>query len=205
MAVFNLLTDDLPVAIEIDSYVYAINTGFKAIIKAVAAIDDIGQPPKKETDITAVAGYYTKLNQSIDKFLHLIYGQKTHNPVKAFEKAVEFIQFDKDESRVEDEKNENSFDFAADAKYIYSAFLQQYAVDLTVTDLHWWKFKALLQSLKECKLTDIIYYRTADLSECKGKELERMVRLKDMYSLNKDKQPRKNPSEILREFLERSK
>lgn len=41
------------------------------------------------------------------------------------------------------------FDYDYDDEYIYGAFLEQYAIDLTKDIVHWWKFKALLKSLKE--------------------------------------------------------
>lgn len=47
-----------------------------------------------------------------------------------------------------------------DGDYIYSAFLQQYGIDLLETDLHWHKFKALLNGLIGTKLNDIMGYRS---------------------------------------------
>ena len=41
------------------------------------------------------------------------------------------------------------FDYDYDDEYIYGAFLEQYGIDLTQDIVHWWKFKALLKSLKE--------------------------------------------------------
>lgn len=41
------------------------------------------------------------------------------------------------------------FDYDYDDEYIYGAFLEQYGIDLTCDFVHWWKFKALLKSLKE--------------------------------------------------------
>lgn len=41
------------------------------------------------------------------------------------------------------------FDYDFDDEYIYGAFLEQYGIDLTCDVVHWWKFKALLKSLKE--------------------------------------------------------
>ncbi len=41
------------------------------------------------------------------------------------------------------------FDYEYDDEYIYGAFLEQYGIDLTQDFVHWWKFKALLKSLKE--------------------------------------------------------
>lgn len=48
-----------------------------------------------------------------------------------------------------------------DGDYIYSAFLQQYGIDLIdVKELHWWKFKALMNGISQpTKLAEIMGYR----------------------------------------------
>lgn len=45
--------------------------------------------------------------------------------------------------------NVQIFSYEHDDEYIYGAFLEQYGIDLSYEKLHWWKFKALLKSLKE--------------------------------------------------------
>lgn len=42
-----------------------------------------------------------------------------------------------------------SFDYAFDADYIVAAFQQAYGIDLTVTQMHWWRFRALFRALPE--------------------------------------------------------
>lgn len=41
------------------------------------------------------------------------------------------------------------YSYEYDDEYIYGAFYQEYGIDLTRSQVHWWKFKALLKSLKE--------------------------------------------------------
>ena len=50
--------------------------------------------------------------------------------------------------------------FEYDGDYIYSAFMQQYGIDLLNADIHWHKFKALLNGLSGTKLNDIMEYRS---------------------------------------------
>lgn len=48
-----------------------------------------------------------------------------------------------------------------DGDYIYSAFLQQYGIDLLSAELHWHKFKALLSGIgKPTMLYEIMGYRS---------------------------------------------
>ena len=75
-------------------------------------------------------------------------------------------------SKQEEPRKKQIFSFEYDAKYIYSAFLDQYGLDLNEIDyLHWFKFKALFEGLKsDNKICEIMGYRAIDLSKIKDKE-----------------------------------
>lgn len=45
--------------------------------------------------------------------------------------------------------NKQIYSYEYDDEYIYGAFYEQYGIDLAYDKLHWWKFKALLKSLKD--------------------------------------------------------
>ena len=70
------------------------------------------------------------------------------------------------------QRKKQIFSYEYDAKYIYSAFLDQYGLDLNEIDyLHWFKFKALFEGLKsDNKICEIMGYRAIDLSKIKDKE-----------------------------------
>lgn len=69
-------------------------------------------------------------------------------------------------------------DYRIDADYIYSAFLQQYGIDLTETGMHWHKFRALLNGLSSAtKLHEIIGYR------CYNGDDKEYKRLREMWAL----------------------
>lgn len=57
------------------------------------------------------------------------------------------------------EDSEIAFDYEIDAELIYSAFMEQYKIDLFDTPLHWHKFKALLNGLHDTKLNRVMEYR----------------------------------------------
>ena len=74
---------------------------------------------------------------------------------------------------------ERDFDYEQDAEEIYSAFMQVYGIDLISTDLHWWRFSALLTGVFACDnaLTNKIRLRHMDDSKDKQKSaLERSKR-----------------------------
>lgn len=69
-------------------------------------------------------------------------------------------------------------DYEYDADYIYSAFLGQYGIDLAESDIHWHKFRALLNGLNSStKLHEIIRYRCYE-----GKDKD-YIRLRSMWEL----------------------
>ena len=83
-------------------------------------------------------------------------------------------------------KDERIYDYEYDDGYIYSAFLQQYVIDLQEIEyLHWWKFKSMFDALnKDTKIVEIMEYRAIDLGKIKDKdEKNRYKKLKKIYSL----------------------
>lgn len=76
---------------------------------------------------------------------------------------------------------ENVLFYRYDGDYIYSAFVQQYGIDLLdVEELHWHKFKALLGGLVDTKLTEIMEYRSYTGEKVKNMDAQ-YRRLKDMW------------------------
>ena len=77
------------------------------------------------------------------------------------------------------------YSFRYDDEYIYSAFLKVYHIDLeNVTYLHWWKFKAMFNSLDDCKFTDIMGYRAEDItSKTPAHMKEFLTKMKKIYAL----------------------
>lgn len=104
---------------------------------------------------------------------------------EAFEKVVEFFIGKNQYGSSTTSKNEKVFDFKKDESYVYSAFLQEYRIDLyDIEELHWHKFKSLLHSLSDnCELTKIIGYRSADTSKMDKEQKKFYNKMKRMYSL----------------------
>lgn len=80
------------------------------------------------------------------------------------------------------------FDFEKDAELIYAGFQQQYGIDLQKTEMHWWRFLFLLESLGDgTRLSKVIEYRTRDTG---AKHLSKEERafykaMQQYYSLEK--------------------
>jgi hypothetical protein len=120
-----------------------------------------------------------KINDETKIYLaiKLFYKEQPQDLKKAIEAILWFYKCGKEE-KSENSKNEENkkskqiYSFEHDAKYIYSAFLDQYGIDLNEIDyLHWFKFKALFECLKsDNKIVEIMGYRAIDLNKIKNKE-----------------------------------
>ena len=132
-----------------------------------------------------------------DKKVRMILNLYYYNPenIKDIKKALEEILWfykcgDKPENKISG-KNENNkkkqiYNYEFDAEYIYSAFMQQYKIDLnSIKYLHWWKFRALFTNLSEDVLfSKIMQYRAVELSSIKDKEMKKFYKkMKRIYAL----------------------
>jgi len=174
----NILIDLLPDHVKIDGEKYSINTDFRISILFELLMQD-----------------RTILDrEKIYMALDLYYPQIPHNLEQAVDKMLWFYRCGKDD---EDDSVKNGspagsrkasmiYSFEHDAEYIYSAFLDQYGIDLQdIEHLHWWKFRALFKGLKDDNLIcKIMGYRsieiTNDMSDSEKKYYRKM---KQIYAL----------------------
>lgn len=80
------------------------------------------------------------------------------------------------------------YDLKQDAEFIYASFMQEYGIDLIEQQgkLHWKKFNALLNGLRDkTRFKEIVGIRASELPKGKGMEEERkrLRELKRMYAL----------------------
>jgi hypothetical protein len=77
------------------------------------------------------------------------------------------------------------YDYDHDGGYIYAAFLAAYGIDLEVVDfLHWWKFRAMFDSLPDtAHICKIMEYRAADTRKLKGEQRKFYQDMKRLYAL----------------------
>lgn len=64
------------------------------------------------------------------------------------------------------------FDYEQDAREVYASFMALYGIDLFESDMHWWRFSALLDGAfrAPCALSDKINLRTLDASKYENPE-----------------------------------
>lgn len=178
---YNMLTEKLPTKYK----GYHINTDFKCGIKISLALDD-WQLGDEERVLTALSLLYGEgipddMNVALDGLRWFLSCGKeaekaSYSDIDDVDNAKESVNVNGDDI---------SFDFEVDASNIYAAFLKNYNIDLTKTDMHWFQFIALFSNLKNTSLNDMMYYRTLDLSQYKGEQKAEMKALKERYKIHK--------------------
>lgn len=76
--------------------------------------------------------------------------------------------------------NRQIYSYEYDDEYIYGAFYEQYGIDLSHDNVHWWKFKSLLKSLKD----DTEFVKIKGYRAYAGKD-ENMIELRKYWELPK--------------------
>jgi hypothetical protein len=170
----NILLDNLP---QFTQNGLKIRTDFRESIKFELLMQD-RKISEKDKIMQALKLYYYDLD-------------KIRDIKQAIEDILWFYRCGKEikqNDNIEDTRNKQKqiYSYEFDDEYIYSAFMEQYKIDLNkIKYLHWWKFKALLNSLnKNTHFVEIMGYRAIDLSKIKDKEEKaRYRKLKRLYKL----------------------
>lgn len=105
---------------------------------------------------------------------------------KAIEDILWFYRCGKEIKTSQDGKESKQiYSYEFDDELIYSAFRDQYGINLQTDNLHWWEFKAMFEGLKQDnRIVEIMGYRAIDLGKIKDKEERvRYKRLKKIYAL----------------------
>ena len=174
----NILIDIVPTSVDIEGEDYEINSDFRTSILFELLMQDEGLSDEEKI-IQALELYYPVIPQNLNE---------------AVEQMLWFYRCDKEvrESKGKGTGKSSSqiYSFEYDDDYIYSAYLDQYGIDLQdIEYLHWWKFKAMFKALKEDNMiVKIMGYRSMDISKIKDKEQkEYYSKMKKLYEIPKSK------------------
>ena len=159
----NIILDMPPESVEIDGAEYPINWDFRTSMLYELLIQDDEVPDGRKIE-EALKLYYPRIprNQraAVERIIWFYRCGKTDEPGINQRPAAEI-----------DEHPKPVYSFEYDADYIYGAFMEQYGIDLSTSDLHWWKFRALFKSLDErCEFVKIMGYRSMKISGKMSKE-----------------------------------
>ncbi len=169
---YNPLIDAFPGTVEVEGKAYGINADFRNIIKIITILeDDIFT--ERERQMSALSWFY----QNVPK-----------NVKEALEQMYDFINLYRISKS--NEQHEPYYDFDEDAGMIFSAFFQVYGLDLTQTDMHWFKFILLFENLNDGTpmFVKVVGYRSEKVSPNASSEYKNHLdKMKQQYQLSKNK------------------
>lgn len=171
-----------PSKVKIEDREYEINTDFRVAIECnQIALDD------KISDFERALAIIYKL-----------YGEKGLNANSDLNRLLELGQkYLSCGKEVENNENEEpDMDFVQDMDYIEASFMSDYNIDLSSTEMHWWKFYNLINGLSNsemgscCVLNRVRNLRTYDTSQIKdSKERSKIEKAKEQVALKKKEKP----------------
>jgi hypothetical protein len=98
------------------------------------------------------------------------------------------------------------FDYEIDHARIYAGFWQQYRIDLTKANLHWYVFKALFEGLNEqTNFRQIVNFRQMRKKDVPKEMRQDYVDAQEELKLPMVRPPRRSAKEIEAELLERAR
>lgn len=171
---------------EVNGKKYKINTNFRTAIECqeIAYNESIGEYERALAIIYKIFG-----EEGLNDF---------KNQEKLMDMALKFLSCGKN---IQESNEEPDMDFVQDMDYIEASFMSDYNIDLTCTDMHWWKFFNLMNGLSNselgdcCVLNRIRNLRNFDTKDIKDpKELEKIKRAKKQVELKKRTLPKKELS-----------
>lgn len=145
--------------------------------------------------------------EELDKIaiaINLYYYEAPKDIQQAIDGMLWFYRCGKEIKASQNEKENNQiYSYEFDDALIYGAFMSQYNIDLNEIEyLHWWKFKAMFENLKEDnKIVEIMGYRAMDLEKIKDKdEKARYKKLKKFYALPDMRTPKQKEADFGKAF-----
>lgn len=163
-----MLLHKLPQTVVIGDTEFDINSDFRVSIEFERLLFD-SELSKAEALIEGLALYYPV---------------KPPDEKEALEKILWFYRCGKPEPPDGGQKeSKRLYSLQHDFDYIYAAFLEQYKIDLTEADMHWWKFQSLFTSLNDCMFQRIVGYRAVDMKKLPAEERKRYKALKRAFAL----------------------
>lgn len=161
---------NLPTTINVDGIEYPIVTDFKAVfeyyrISKHAMIDDNSESAMLMLRIFCVdiPTNFMEAIRQIGNFLAC--GEKI------------------EDSNIESTDNIPVIDFEQDYWNIWAGFIKEYRIDIEKEDLHWWKFRYLLQELSDkSSIKQIIQIRDYE-PDSKDPNLSKILAAKERYKI----------------------
>lgn len=173
----NIITDSLPTSVTAGGVDVQINYGHKSGIRAVSALLDDQNADTQEAAYNALNAFYkiipdkVEINMLFDAMLDFLSGPPV--PILPGQRGTSGIS-----------NTTPMYSFLYDQHMIFAAFMQQYHIDLTAEEMHWWKFKALLNNLTGNTMAEVMCIRSAEeTKEMDSTERKRIRELRKRWAV----------------------
>lgn len=182
-----------PKYVEVNGRKYNINTDFRVAIRCnqIATDENIGDVERALGVICTLFG-----EDSINY-------QDDYEPLLKL--AKKYLSCGKELDNASD--GEVDMDYIQDMDYIEASFMSDYGIDLTATDMHWYKFSNLINGLSNsefgncCVLNRIRNIRNFNLNDISDpKEKDKILKMKNQFALKKTKKITEEQKESVDEF-----
>lgn len=177
-----MIASSLPHTVDVGGVAVAINTGHRAGVEFTSVLED-SLLSDEDKLFRALDIYYKDRDVS------------RHDTTALIKAALAFYSYDpsahygKTKSALSKgggrpRKSKQLISYAKDDALIYAAFLQQYGIDLADDELHWHKFRALIDGLTEdTQLVKVMRYRSVKLGDVSTEERKFYRDMQEFYSL----------------------
>ena len=177
-----MIASSLPSTVDVDGVHVAINTGHRAGVKFTSVLEDNSLSDEDKLS-QALGIYYSDRNVLRHDTTALIKGALTfysYDPAEHYGRTESALR--KSNSKLR--KGKQLISYIKDDALIYAAFLQQYGIDLADDELHWHKFRALIDGLTEdTQLVKVMRYRSVKLGGVSTEERKLYRDMQEFYSL----------------------
>lgn len=175
-----IMFNKLPYFVILQEKKYKINVDFRTMISFENKVQDKSVDKSKKIEY-GLRHFYPAFFYA-ENYNKLLYDSQLYK--EACEKLIWFYKCGREDYHKavgnggKSTKQIYSYDY--DDEYIYGAFYEQYGIDLSYYKIHWWKFKALLKSLKD----DTEFVKIKGYRAYTGKD-KNMLELKNYWELPK--------------------
>ena len=189
-----LTNEDLPKSVSINSKEWFVDTDFRAWIRFEEVLTD--SSIKDEWKLLILCN-----SVSLDPCVLNYYKEED-----VFNALFSFYRMFKPRLKASTSRNDEiPYKYSSDIGYVYSAFLQQYGINILKSDMHWFEYKSLFDSLTDAtKFVQIIGYRMQDVSKMEKEQKKQAIELKKMYQIvdeEYEEEKERTPQQIEAELL----
>ncbi len=176
----NLFYEDYPTAVCVEGREIPIVTDFREIIKLIDMLKTEDMNPREK--MYFLLQYFQEQPEDFEKAVEALTDFVTMK--EFYDQSME--EYEPEEESGDESPRKDVYSFSIDYPFIFSAFMQDYRINIrTIQYMHWWEFRMLFSGLSEgTEIKQRIMYRSTDLSKIKDmKERKRIAKIQQSIRL----------------------